>query len=186
MSSPLGKLHLMKTYPETIVDGEGFRYSIYLAGCRHHCPGCQNPESWNPLCGVLLTDSIIDDIINAINANEFLDGVTFSGGDPFFNPEEFGYFLHRVKKETKKNIWCYTGYTFDELYADDIRRPLLKDIDVLVDGRFDQAKYNPELRFRGSENQRFVKVQEELRRLRKEEKKADKISEEISEVSHAC
>ena len=97
MEDLIGELHIMKVYPETIVDGPGFRYSIYLSGCRHHCPGCQNPNSWNPLNGLPLRRSMVDEMVASINENPILDGVTFSGGDPFFNPKDFGYILKRMK-----------------------------------------------------------------------------------------
>ena len=131
-------LHCLYTYPETIVDGEGIRYSIYLAGCAHCCKGCHNPESWNPEAGYPLTP--------------------FSGGDPFFYPQEFLPVLRRIKMATGLNIWCYTGYTYEELSADPVRKALLPYIDVLVDGPFVESLYSPYLEFRGSSNQRILRL----------------------------
>ena len=108
-------LHYLYTYPETIVDGDGIRFSIYLSGCRHHCRGCHNPESWNPASGHPLTREKIEEFIEAINSNPLLDGITFSGGDPFYSPEDFLPLIKEFSERTGQNIWCYTGYTYEEL-----------------------------------------------------------------------
>ena len=153
-------MNYLYTYSETIVDGDGIRYSIYLAGCNHRCKGCHNPESWNPCAGKELTAERLNDMIDEINANPLLDGVTFSGGDPFYNPHEFGPILQTVRRRIDGNIWCYTGYTYEQLMADPVRRQLLKYIDVLVDGKFEQENYSPYLEFRGSSNQRILKLRD--------------------------
>ena len=149
-------MNYLYTYSETIVDGDGIRYSIYLAGCRHRCKGCHNPESWNPCAGQELTQERLDEIIDEINSNPLLDGVTFSGGDPFYNPQEFGPILKAVRERTDGNIWCYTGYTYEQLMANPVCKELLLYIDVLVDGKFEQKNYSPYLEFRGSSNQRIL------------------------------
>ena len=155
-------LHYLYTYPETIVDGVGIRFSIYLAGCSHRCKGCHNPESWNPSAGFPLTETAIKTMIDQINANPLLDGITFSGGDPFYNPKEFLPVIRKFHEYTKLNIWCYTGYTYETLLADPLRRPILDYIDVLVDGKFEQALYSPYLEFRGSSNQRILKLKDKF------------------------
>ena len=151
-------MNILNTISETIVDGEGIRYSIYLAGCSHHCPGCHNPASWNPEAGTPLDSEYIESIINEINANPLLDGITLSGGDPFFHPEETLRLLKLLKHETGLNIWCYTGYTIEEILQRNDLRALLRYIDTLGEGRFVTELYSPYLDFRGSSNQRIINV----------------------------
>ena len=150
-------LKLLRTFKETIVDGVGLRYSIYFSGCSHACPGCHNEYSWNPNNGTELTYEILNEIANEINQNELLDGITISGGDPLFNPKDMLKVLKFLKEKTKKNIWMYTGYTLEEIKKDDLRKECLKYVDVLVDGRFIKELYDPNIKFRGSSNQRIIK-----------------------------
>lgn len=150
-------LRLLRTFKETIVDGVGLRYSIYFSGCSHACPGCHNEYSWNPNNGTELTYEILNEITNEINQNELLDGITISGGDPLFNPKDMLKVLKFLKEKTKKNIWMYTGYTLEEIKKDDLRKKCLKYVDVLVDGRFIKELYDPNIKFRGSSNQRIIK-----------------------------
>lgn len=150
------KLRLLDVLPETILDGEGIRYAIYLAGCSHYCPGCHNPESQDPDNGIPITQDIIDKIVADVNSNPLLDGITFSGGDPFYNPEQFLLLIKEIKERTGANIWCYTGYLYEELLADPVTKEILQFVDVLVDGPFVLSLYDPNLSFRGSGNQRII------------------------------
>lgn len=149
-------LNIINVYPETIADGYGLRYAIYLAGCRHACPGCHNPESWSPSAGEPLTEEILSRIIDEINADSLLDGITLTGGDPFYNPEALLELLVRLKRETRQYIWCYTGFTYEALMKNETTRDCLRFIDTLVDGPFVKHLYDPSLHFRGSSNQRIL------------------------------
>lgn len=150
-------LRILGTYKETVVDGEGLRYSIYFAGCTHACKGCHNKESWCPDNGTLITEEYLDKIINEINSNPLLDGITLSGGDPLYNPEEMLEIIKYLKEKTKMNIWLYTGYTIEELRKDNKRMAVLEYADTIVDGKFVQELYDPLLKFRGSSNQRIIR-----------------------------
>ena len=150
-------LRILGTYRETVVDGEGLRYSIYFAGCTHTCKGCHNKESWCPDNGTLVTEEYLDKIIKEINSNPLLDGITLSGGDPLYNPEEMLEIVKYLKEKTEMNIWLYTGYTIEELRKDNRRMKVLQYVDTLVDGKFVQELYDPLLKFRGSSNQRIIR-----------------------------
>ena len=109
-----------------------------------------------PVAGEPLTELILSRIVAEINDNPILDGITISGGDPFYNPFALLALLRRLKEETHKNVWCYTGYTYESLLKDETRRPCLDYIDTLVDGPFVQSLFDPALSFRGSSNQRIL------------------------------
>ena len=141
----------------TSVDGPGLRTSIYFAGCSHRCEGCHNPQSWSAEAGQEMTE---EEILERIAYNDF--PVTFTGGDPFFNVEDVAHLAKRIKDEQHRNIWCFTGYLWEQLTENERFRPLLEQIDVLVDGPFILKERNIQLRFRGSENQRIIDVQQSL------------------------
>lgn len=152
-------MRLLNYYEETIVDGPGLRFAFYFAGCVHACAGCHNVESWNPCAGNVLTEEWIEDIIEKINQNPYLDGITLSGGDPFFKPKELLGFLKIIKMKTSLPILVYTGYTITQLYADDEMKKCLYYIDMIMDGKFDKAKRFPIKPFRGSWNQRLLRIE---------------------------
>lgn len=151
-------VRLLKIFKETIVDGEGLRYSIYFSGCPHRCPGCHNEYSWNPCNGEVLTYEKLEEMAEEINRNILLDGITISGGEPLYKPEEMVKILKYLKERTKKNIWLYTGYTLEEIKMEKGKNDCLKFVDVLVDGPFIKELYSPLLKFRGSRNQRIIKI----------------------------
>lgn len=157
---PQTVLRVLDILEDTTVDGPGFRTSIYLAGCRHHCPGCHNPESWNESGGEEVS---VDELIRVI-VNDPFAHVTLSGGDPLLQAEGCAELARRVKAETDKTIWCYTGYTWESLMAknDPVVMSLLENLDVLVDGPFIQSLRDTSLLFRGSSNQRLIDVQKSL------------------------
>ena len=153
------KISVLKIVEDTTVDGPGFRTSIYAAGCEHGCKGCHNPESWDISNGKWMD---IDEILKIIERNFFAQ-VSFSGGDPLFQPEAFTELARRIKLETQKNIWCYTGFTFQKILRNPKLSAILPYIDVLVDGQFIEKKKVDNLPFVGSSNQRIINVKESLK-----------------------
>lgn len=152
-------LSIFDILEDTTADGPGFRTSIYAAGCPNACPGCHNPESWDIRHGRRMTT---DEILQKVLDDPFAD-VTFSGGDPMFQPEGFAELAQAIKENSDKNIWCYTGYTFEQLLNSTRHTRLLQYIDVLVDGRFRQELRDESLYFRGSSNQRLIDVPASLK-----------------------
>lgn len=150
-------LRILDIVEDTMVDGPGFRTSIYCAGCRHACPGCHNPETWAFDQGREMT---VAEIMRVIVSDPYAN-VTFSGGDPMYQAAGFAELARAIHQQTNKDIWCYTGFTFESLIHQD-QRELLAEIDVLVDGPFIQKLRNEDLLFRGSSNQRLIDVQASL------------------------
>lgn len=146
------KIRVLDILRQTMADGPGLRTSIYCAGCLHHCPGCHNPQSWPMDGGKEMSIDAIMDIIR----EDALSNVSFSGGDPFYQAPAFTALARRIKEETGKTIWCWTGFTLEEIEKDPEMARLLEYIDVLVDGPFILAERDTHLKFRGSPNQRII------------------------------
>lgn len=136
----------------TTVDGPGFRTAIYLAGCRHQCPGCHNPQSWDFNAGSEMT---LEEIMDIVKEEDF--DVTLTGGDPLYNPETTAV-LAKAITDTGHSVWLYTGFTYEEILASPRLSLPLPYIEAIVDGPFVESLRDPDLLFRGSSNQRIIKL----------------------------
>ena len=142
--------------PNSTVDGVGVRQVFWTAGCPHHCKGCHNPQTWDYDTG---NDWDNSEIVSMALKSPY--NVTFSGGDPFIQSRDLHYVLRQIKPF--KNVWVYTGYTWEELMERTLPKRTLQYVDVLVDGRFVEELRDSDLLFRGSSNQRLIDVQKSLR-----------------------
>ena len=155
-TDPTLTLRLAGIVKDSIVDGPGVRVAIFAQGCAHNCKGCQNPEThafdqgqeWN-------VDDVFDEILKA---GPLITGVTFTGGDPLYQWAPFMRLASSIKG-LGLDIWCYTGFTWDEVK----KNPLMMFVDVLVDGPYVDEQRTLELPWRGSENQRLIDVQASLK-----------------------
>lgn len=143
---------------ESIVDGPGFRLSVFMQGCSRDCPGCHNPQSHDPGGGF---DTAVLDLLMTIRDNPLLDGVTFTGGEPLDQIEPLKWFTMNLLG-MGLSVWVYSGYTWEELT--DNQRDALNFVDVLVDGPFIEDQKSMDLKFRGSTNQRIIDVQKSLKK----------------------
>ena len=143
---------------ESIVDGPGIRLVVFTQGCSHHCKGCHNPHTHSYTGGTLIK---VSEVIEKMKKNPLLDGLTISGGEPFDQANTVGILAYCVRK-LGYNVRTYTGYTYEEIIkkaeTDLGWKTLLENTDVLVDGEFDETKKDPDLRFKGSSNQREIDI----------------------------
>ncbi len=149
-------------YENSCTNGEGWRSVIFVGGCPHKCEGCQNPQTWDYNYGEKVED--VNFYIEKILKNKkLIDGLTISGGEPF-QERNIEPLLELIKplKEEGLNIWCYTGYKYEELLKNSNFKKLLAEIDVLVDGPFVKEEYCPNIKFRGSKNQRVLDIPRSL------------------------
>lgn len=154
------KIRIAGRVVDSIVDGPGMRYALFTQGCPRACPGCHNPQTHDPKGGF---ETTTEEILKEIDSNPLLDGVTFSGGDPFMQPKP----LVELAKELKKrnlNVITYTGYRWEELVDanDPDWNALIQASDVIVDGPFVQSLHDWKLKYTGSSNQRIIDVKRTL------------------------
>ena len=164
-------MHVGEVMTADVANGEGMRVSVFVSGCRNHCKGCFQPQTWDFNYGREYTPEIEQFIIDELSKS-YYDGITILGGDPMEpeNQEPILRLLRRIKKELPdKNVWAYTGYVYDrdlvpggKRFVDGVTRELLESIDILIDGRFVEELKNLMLNFRGSGNQRIIKMKETL------------------------
>ncbi len=154
-----------------VANGTGVRVSLFVSGCNHHCKGCFNPEAWNFNYGKEFTEEETEKILQELD-HPYVSGLSILGGEPleYVNQKGLLPLLKKVKKRfPEKNIWCYTGYTFDKDVIGNMfenweqTEELVSYIDVMVDGKFEEDKKDLNLKFRGSSNQRVIDVQKSLK-----------------------
>lgn len=153
-----------------VANGPGVRVSLFVSGCTHHCKNCFNKEAWDFHYGTPFIEETIEDIMRLLK-RPYIEGLSLLGGEPFEleNQKALVPFLERVKKECPgKNIWAYSGYLYDkqllkQAEKEEVTKKMLSMIDVLVDGKFVEELKSPKLNFRGSSNQRIIKVPESLK-----------------------
>lgn len=144
-----------------VANGPGIRTTIFVTGCTHKCPNCFNEEYQDFNFGNPWTRKETDEIIEDLKLDE-VKGLTVLGGEPFQNEVDLLQVLRDIKKEVQKDIWIFSGYTYEEILKDQDKKKLLEECDVLVDGRFVEALKDLSLRFRGSSNQRIIDIKKSL------------------------
>ena len=150
---------------DNMLNGEGLRAVLFVSGCTHHCHNCQNPQTWDKKSGKEFTKSVKNELIEYLK-NDYVSGITFSGGDPLYihNIREVSSLCEYIKTKLKdKNIWLYTGYTIEKILNDKLLKATIKYVDVLVDGRYEEALADRNYKWAGSTNQRIIDVQKTLK-----------------------
>lgn len=149
-------INILNIIRGTTVDGPGFRTSIYFAGCRHECPGCHNPESWNFSAGIAYT---LSSLLSIIEEEDF--DVTLSGGDPLYKPAFVKSLIEEINARNHK-VWIYTGFRWEEIIHEPSLLEAVKDAEVIVDSPFILQLRDTDLLFRGSSNQRIIDVKKSI------------------------
>ena len=149
---------------DDMLNGDGLRVVLWSAGCTHHCKGCQNPITWNPNDGVPFDENAKAEIFEQLS-KDYISGITFSGGDPLYYPYQIYKLTEEIKRKyPNKSIWLYTGYTWEEILSSREKTKAILNIDVIVDGRFEEDKADVKYHWAGSTNQRVIDVQQSLKK----------------------
>jgi anaerobic ribonucleoside-triphosphate reductase activating protein len=147
---------------ESMVDGEGVRAVLFVSGCLHNCPYCHSPQTHSFTFGREVNQELIDNINSEMDKRPYISGITLSGGDCMYSPVETMKLLKKLHIP-HNNVWCYTGFTYEEIINNKNQAQLLRYVDVLVDGKFDYRKRDITLAFKGSANQRIIDVKKSLK-----------------------
>lgn len=150
-------LYVADIVKNTIVDGEGFRTSLYLSGCDICCKDCHNKEIWDIKSGEIMS---VDEVYNKII--KYFTNITFIGGEPMMQASTLTLLAKKIKENTNKTIWIFSGHIYEEIITNENYFKLLKYCDVLVDGKFDENHFENNLKFKGSSNQRIIDIQNSL------------------------
>lgn len=145
---------------DDMLNGDGLRVVLWVAGCSHHCEGCHNPITWDECGGIEFDEAAKKELFDVLR-RPYISGITFSGGDPLFcgNRDEIGALIQEIDKEfPAKTKWLYTGYLWEEIKQLDF----IDMLDVVVDGKFEKDKFDPKLHWKGSSNQRVIDVKNSL------------------------
>ena len=163
-------MNYVDIYKNDTTNGIGIRVVLWVSGCSHHCKECHNPQTWDENAGQLFDENAEKELFKALE-KPYIKGITFSGGDPLYknNLEDVKKLITKIRKDyPNKNIWLYTGYTYEDIMTgttEDMlkRQEIIKNIDILIDGPFIISKKDLRLEWRGSSNQRIIDMQETIK-----------------------
>lgn len=155
------KLHIAGVDYESLADADGVSCVIFFSGCRHKCVGCHSPQTHDFNYGEIVTEELINEINEEIDKRPFLSTLVLSGGDPMYSAKEIVEILPKLHIPNN-NVWCFSGFRYEEIINDIDMKALLCKCNVLIDGVYDNNQRNIALRFRGSKNQRIINVQQSL------------------------
>lgn len=147
-------------------NGDGLRVVLWVSGCNHHCKNCQNPVTWNANDGLIFDDNTKQELFQKLQ-QDHISGITLSGGDPLYpnNREDILELVKEIRNSfPNKTIWIYTGYIYNEVLQDELMRSIISNIDVLVDGEFQEELKDVNYHWAGSTNQQVIDVKESLKK----------------------